>query len=66
MVAPMISCLAAYMMVTGKIIPWWHMVTWMTLVSLIGVLLAFPKGRASGLVLDALHTGSANTGKEFD
>src|SRR6476620_922536 len=41
MVAPMISSLAAYMLVTGKIIPAWHMVTWMTVVSTIGVLLAF-------------------------
>ena len=76
MVAPMISCLAAYMMVTGKVIPWWHMVTWMTLVSMIGVLLAFPmkrrfinddqlpfpEGRASGVVLDALYTGAASAG----
>jgi uncharacterized oligopeptide transporter (OPT) family protein len=76
MVAPMISSLAAYMLVTGKIIPWWHMVTWMCVVSIIGVLLAFPmkrrfineeqlpfpEGRASGVVLDALYTGSASEG----
>jgi uncharacterized oligopeptide transporter (OPT) family protein len=76
MVAPMISSLAAYMMVTGKIIPWWHMVSWMCVVSIIGVLLAFPmkrrfineeqlpfpEGRASGVVLDALYTGSAAAG----
>jgi uncharacterized oligopeptide transporter (OPT) family protein len=76
MVAPMISSLAAYMMVTGKIIPWWHMVAWMCVVSIIGVLLAFPlkrrfineeqlpfpEGRASGVVLDALYTGSAASG----
>jgi uncharacterized oligopeptide transporter (OPT) family protein len=76
MVAPMISSLAAYMMVTGKIIPWWHMVTWMCIVSIIGVLLAFPmkrrfineeqlpfpEGRASGVVLDALYTGAASAG----
>jgi uncharacterized oligopeptide transporter (OPT) family protein len=76
MVAPMISSLAAYMMVTGKIIPWWHMVSWMCVVSIIGVLLAFPmkrrfineeqlpfpEGRASGVVLDALYTGAASAG----
>ncbi len=76
MVAPMISCLAAYMLVTGAIIPWWHMVTWMCVTSIIGVLLAFPmkrrfindeqlpfpEGRASGVVLDALYTGAASTG----
>ena len=74
--APMISSLAAYMLVTGKIIPWWHMVTWMCVVSIIGVLLAFPmkrrfineeqlpfpEGRASGVVLDALYTGAASVG----
>ena len=76
MVAPMISSLAAYMLVTERIIPWWHMVTWMCVVSIIGVLLAFPmkrrfineeqlpfpEGRASGVVLDALYTGSASEG----
>ena len=76
MVAPMISSLAAYMLVTGRIIPWWHMVVWMCVVSIIGVLLAFPlkrrfineeqlpfpEGRASGVVLDALYTGSASAG----
>jgi uncharacterized oligopeptide transporter (OPT) family protein len=76
MVAPMISSLAAYMLVTEKIIPGWHMVLWMTVVSLIGVLLAFPmkrrfindeqlpfpEGRAAGVVLDALYTGQAAAG----
>src|SRR5260370_15215189 len=32
---PMISSLAAYMLITGTIIPWWHMVTWMSVVSII-------------------------------
>ncbi len=76
MVSPMIASLAAYMLVTGKIIPWWHMIVWMCVVSIIGVLLAFPmkrrfineeqlpfpEGRASGVVLDALYTGSAAAG----
>jgi uncharacterized oligopeptide transporter (OPT) family protein len=76
MISPMISSLAAYMLVTGKIIPWWHMIIWMCVVSLIGVLLAFPmkrrfineeqlpfpEGRASGVVLDALYTGAADSG----
>ena len=76
MVAPMISCLAAYMLVTERIIPWWHMVVWMCVSSIIGVLLAFPmkrrfindeqlpfpEGRASGVVLDALYSGTANEG----
>ena len=76
MIGPMISSLAAYMLVTGKIIAWWHMVVWMCVVSIIGVLLAFPlkrrfindeqlpfpEGRASGVVLDALYTGAASAG----
>lgn len=76
MVAPMISSLAAYMLVTGSIIPWWQMIVWMCVVSAIGVLLAFPmkrrfindeqlpfpEGRASGVVLDALYTGAAQAG----
>ena len=32
MTAPLISSLAAYMLVTGRIIPWWHMVVWMCVV----------------------------------
>ena len=76
MVAPMTSALAAYMLVTGRIIPWWHMVAWMCITSILGVLLAFPmkrrfineeqlpfpEGRASGVVLDALYTGDAADG----
>lgn len=76
MISPMISSLAAYMLVTGIIIPWWHMIVWMCVVSIIGVLLAFPmkrrfindeqlpfpEGRASGVVLDALYTGAAQQG----
>jgi len=76
MVGPMISSLAAYMLVTNRIIPGWHMVAWMTVVAIIGVLLAFPlkrrfineeqmpfpEGRAAGVVLDALYTGAASAG----
>ena len=76
MIGPMISSLAAYMLVTGIIIPWWHMIVWMCVVSIIGVLLAFPlkrrfindeqlpfpEGRAAGVVLDALYTGAASAG----
>jgi uncharacterized oligopeptide transporter (OPT) family protein len=73
MVGPMISSLAAYMLITGKIIPWPHMIAWMCVVAILGVLIAFPlkrrfindeqlpfpEGRASGVVLDALYTGAA-------
>ena len=76
MVAPMISALAAYMLVTNTIIIWWHMVVWMCVASILGVLIAFPlkrrfineeqmpfpEGRAVGVVLDALYTGAAAAG----
>ncbi len=76
MVSPLGAALAAYMLVTGNIIPWWQMVIWMVVCSILGVLVAFPmkrrfinedqlpfpEGRASGVVLDALYTGSAASG----
>ncbi len=76
MVMPLGSPLAAYMLVTGQIIPWWQMMIWMIVCSILGVLVAFPmkrrfinedqlpfpEGRACGVVLDALYTGSAATG----
>ena len=45
MTSPLISALAAYMIVTGKIIPWWHMLAWMLVVAVLGVFLAFPMKR---------------------
>jgi OPT family oligopeptide transporter len=76
MTMPVISCLAAYMMITGRIIPWWQMIVWMSVCSILGVLVAFPmkrrfindeqlpfpEGRACGVVLDALYTGEAAAG----
>jgi len=76
MVQPLVAALAAYMLVTGQIIPARHMIAWMVVVALIGVLLAFPlkrrfindeqlpfpEGRAAGVVLDALYTGAASAG----
>src|SRR5450631_2916274 len=76
MVSPLISSLAAYMLVTGKIIPWQHMIAWMCAVAILGVLLAFPmkrrfineeqlpfpEGRAAGVVLDAIYSGGAQAG----
>ena len=75
-VSPLFSSLAAYMLITGRIIPWWQMMVWMVVVSILGVLVAFPmkrrfinedqlpfpEGRASGVVLDALYTGNAADG----
>jgi uncharacterized oligopeptide transporter (OPT) family protein len=76
MTSPLISSLAAYMIVTGRIVPWWHMLAWMLVVAILGVFIAFPmkrrfineeqlpfpEGRASGVVLDALYHGEAEQG----
>src|SRR5271165_49775 len=76
MTGPLISSLAAYMMVTGRIVPWWHMLSWMCVIAVLGVFIAFPmkrrfvneeqlpfpEGRASGVVLDALYHGEAEQG----
>ena len=76
MTSPLISALSAYMIVTGHIIPWWHMLAWMLVVAVLGVFLAFPmkrrfinedqlpfpEGRAAGVVLDALYHGAAEQG----
>jgi uncharacterized oligopeptide transporter (OPT) family protein len=76
MTQPLVSSLAAYMLVTQKVVPAWDMIVWMIVIALIGVLLAFPlkrrfineeqmpfpEGRAAGVVLDALYTGAAGAG----
>jgi uncharacterized oligopeptide transporter (OPT) family protein len=76
MMMPLVSSLVAYMLVTGKVIPISHMVIWMVVCSIFGVLIAFPmkrrfinedqapfpEGRAVGVVLDSLYTGSAAAG----
>ena len=76
MITPLISSLAAYMLVTGHIVPWWQIVVWTSVISILGVLVAFPlkrrfinedqlpfpEGRACGVVLDSLYTGHADEG----
>jgi uncharacterized oligopeptide transporter (OPT) family protein len=76
MTTPLISSLAAYMLITGVIVPWWQMVIWMVVMSCVGVLVAFPmkrrfinedqlpfpEGRACGVLLEALYTGSGDEG----
>ncbi|HRZ94272.1 MAG TPA: OPT/YSL family transporter, partial [Candidatus Paceibacterota bacterium] len=76
MTAPMISSLAAYMMVTHSILPRTITLMWVIAIALLGVLFAFPlkrrfindeqhpfpEGRAAGIVMDALHTGDAQSG----
>jgi len=73
MTAPMISSLAAYMIVTNTVVPMGTTMAWIIGLALLGVLFAFPlkrrfindeqhpfpEGRAAGIVMDALHTGDA-------
>jgi OPT family oligopeptide transporter len=73
MTAPLMASMPAYMMVTGHVVPMWQTFWWIIVLSLLGVLFAFPlkkrfindeqmpfpEGRASGIVLDNLH---ADTG----
>src|SRR6266852_5956346 len=73
MASPLISSLAAYMMVTNHVLPLCQVMLWMTVLAILGVLFAFPfkrrfindeqqpfpEGRAAGVVMDALHHGDA-------
>jgi putative OPT family oligopeptide transporter len=76
MTSPLISSLAAYMMVTGHVIPLWQLSSWVIILAVLGVLFAFPfkrrfindeqqpfpEGRAAGIVMDSLHHGDAAAG----
>jgi uncharacterized oligopeptide transporter (OPT) family protein len=76
MTGPLISSLAAYMMITHRALPMGITIVWMSAISLLGVLFAFPlkrrfindeqlpfpEGRAAGVVMDALHSGDAKKG----
>jgi uncharacterized oligopeptide transporter (OPT) family protein len=76
MTSPLISSLAAYMMVTGHVIPMYQTMLWMMALAILGVLFAFPfkrrfindeqqpfpEGRAAGVVMDSLHHGDSRSG----
>ena len=76
MTGPLISGLAAYMMVTNRIMPWHQMLLFNVVLSLLGVMVAFPmkrrfindehapfpEGAACGVVLDTLYTSAAAVG----
>ncbi|HXE96863.1 MAG TPA: OPT/YSL family transporter, partial [Dongiaceae bacterium] len=76
MTAPLISSMAAYMLVTGQVVPMFHTMVWIVLLSSLGVLFAFPlkkrvindeqmpfpEGRAAGIVMDGLHSDSGADG----
>ena len=76
MTAPLISSMAAYMAVTGKVVPWQHTMIWLIVLGILGVLFAFPlkrrfindeqlpfpEGFAAGVVMDNLHSGEGQEG----
>ncbi|MEN9722890.1 MAG: hypothetical protein RJB38_876 [Pseudomonadota bacterium] len=70
MTAPLMASMPAYMMVTNKVVPMWQTFWWIVVLSLLGVLFAFPlkkrfindeqlpfpEGYAAGVVLQNLHS----------
>jgi uncharacterized oligopeptide transporter (OPT) family protein len=76
MTGPLISSLAAYMLITNTVIPMHQTFVWIILISILGVLFAFPlkkrfindeqmpfpEGRAAGVVMDNLHSEHAEAG----
>jgi len=75
-ITPLGAGLTAYMAMTGNVLSWWQMMIWLVVVSITGVLMAFPmkrrfinedqlpfpEGRACGVVLDSLYSGGADIG----
>jgi uncharacterized oligopeptide transporter (OPT) family protein len=75
-ITPLAAGLTAYMVMTGRVLSWWQMVVWLIVVSITGVLMAFPmkrrfinedqmpfpEGRACGVVLDSLYSGGGEVG----
>ncbi|MEW6349234.1 MAG: OPT family oligopeptide transporter [Thermodesulfobacteriota bacterium] len=71
MTGPLVSSIPAYMLATGHIIPMYQTLTWLIVLAILGVLVAFPlkkrfinqeqmpfpEGRAAGVVMDDLHNG---------
>ncbi|MFN0010066.1 MAG: OPT family oligopeptide transporter [Phycisphaerales bacterium] len=76
MTVPMVSSIVAYMWVKNEVIPWHQIMLWNVVLSIMGVLVAFPmkrrfindeqqpfpEGRACGVVLDTLYSGSGGSG----
>lgn len=76
MTAPLISSLAAYMIVNKVMVPWWQIIAWNIALSILGVLFAFPmkrrfindeqhpfpEGQAAGVVMDTLHSSDVSLG----
>ena len=76
MTGPLISGMAAYMWIENRPMLWWQMLLFNVVLSILGVLVAFPmkrrfindeqqpfpEGRACGVVLDTLYTSEAAVG----
>ncbi|MFH1405262.1 MAG: OPT family oligopeptide transporter [Patescibacteria group bacterium] len=76
MTGPLIASISAYMMITGKMLPMYQVITWVIALAFLGVLYAFPlkrrfinneqhdfpEGKACGILLDGLHSGEDNRG----
>lgn len=76
MTSPLVAGFAAYMWIENKPIPWYQMMAFLVVLSILGVLVAFPmkrrfindeqqpfpEGRACGVVLDTLYTSQASVG----
>ncbi len=76
MTGPLISGMAAYMWIENTIIPWWQLLAFNVVLSILGVLVAFPmkrrfindeqlpfpEGRACGVVLDTLYGDGTDGG----
>ncbi|NDF13905.1 OPT family oligopeptide transporter, partial [bacterium] len=72
MTAPLVSAIPGYMLITGQVVSMWHTMVWIILLSILGVLFAFPmkrrfineeqmpfpEGYAAGVVLHNLHEDS--------
>jgi uncharacterized oligopeptide transporter (OPT) family protein len=76
MTGPLVSGIAAYMMVKNQVMSPWHMLMFNVVLSILGVLVAFPmkrrfindeqqpfpEGKACGVLLDTLYTSAAAIG----
>lgn len=70
MTGPLVSSITAYMLVTHRVLPLYQTMAWVIILALMGVLIAFPlkrrfindeqmafpEGRAAGIVMDDLHS----------
>lgn len=77
MTSPLVASFAAYMMMTERVVPWHQIILWNVVLSVLGVLVAFPmkrrfindeqqpfpEGRACAVVLNTLYQSTQQTVK---